>query len=249
MVFNETYEQIIEVTIDIISEYELLMLFPDSGLPTLSNTLLKWMEKFSKIGSLESIVQLYTLIDLLISLNKPFDSQKYLNYAMQQILSLPLDSTEMSKDKFGACICFMISRCSIYIPAVFESSLSQLSVPDLLNAWIGRADLAMSDYSRKINIAAIITVLSRMPPSIDIFNKLINSIAPLIELYAKQPSMRMASPGKLQNDQVVNNDTGVSLRLSKLRESEMQKIDIVSLFMSAYKVNNYIENGSILGHD
>jgi hypothetical protein len=142
----------------------------------------------------------------------------------------------MSEDKYRASLCLMIARAALYRFKQFEEGIKVTTIDALLKIWINRVDFALSDYSRKINIAAILSVTSKLAPSIELLNMHIKEIAPLLMLYAKVPRLGVASPGKLQNEAISSNDKGYSA-INKFREAEIQKMNLVQMYIGTVSVN------------
>ena len=156
-------------------------------------------------------------------------------YSIEGLLKLPQSTGEMSEDKYRASLCLMIARAALYRFKQFEEAIKVTTIDTLLKLWISRVDFAISDYSRKINIAAILSVTCKLTPSIDLLNMHINEIAPLLMLYAKVPRLGVASPGKLHNDTCSTNDKGYSA-INKFREAEIQKMNLIDMYMSTVSV-------------
>jgi predicted transcriptional regulator len=73
MIFSEKSEDSIEIIIDIIIEYVLHNCYPQESIPTLLSAISNWMGNFIKDSSLESISQLFTLIDVAVMSSFPID--------------------------------------------------------------------------------------------------------------------------------------------------------------------------------
>ena len=170
---------------DIFAEYILLNLFSAEEFGKLTESLNRWMEKFVAESTLELISQIYSLLDIVVAINYPINLKNYMAHCIQEIHKSQ-ENAGIS-DNYGSSICLMISHTSLNQSKQFDEALiqSKISLDSLLNIWISKVDYATSAYSRKINIAALISLSSRLPPSINILKHLINDIAPLLALYAK----------------------------------------------------------------
>ncbi len=156
-------------------------------------------------------------------------------YSIEGLLKLPEHTGEMSEDKYRASLCLMIARAALYRFKQFEEAIKVTTIDALLKIWISRVDFALSDYSRKINIAAILSVTSKLTPSLEILSMHMKDIAPLLMLYAKVPRLGVASPGKLQNEAVSSNDKGYSA-INKFREAEIQRMNLVEMYIGTVSV-------------